>query len=220
MIQFPFFPFLVTIYFHLFFGKLEPSYSANKFHRKIDIHYPLRFSIPRWTRLIQFRLNYPYLSSPHSDRYSPERKERRKGGRDRKRERKEWNNIVSWRKVNEEKQFRGAKTTFLGTRRAIAPKLRRKRRVIVLSRACSVYNNTVERCFPSIMLNWTVYGSKGNRDSSVVSEIAVSVEKLPNTTCCANLREGKRGLKVGRKLGNGASFNSFLALENYFFLDE
>lgn len=69
------------------------------------------------------------------------------------------------------------------------------------------------------MLNWTVYGSKGNRDSSVVSEIAVSVEKLPNTTWCANLREGKRGLKVGRKLGNGASFNSFLALENYFFLD-
>lgn len=46
MIQFPFLPFL-TIYFHLFFGKLEPSYSANKFHRKIDIHYPLRFSIPR-----------------------------------------------------------------------------------------------------------------------------------------------------------------------------
>lgn len=42
MIQFPF---LVTIYFHLFFGKLKPSYGANKFHRKIDIHFDFLYPV-------------------------------------------------------------------------------------------------------------------------------------------------------------------------------
>lgn len=57
------------------------------------------------------------------------------------------------------------------------------------------------------MLNWTVYSSKG-RDSSAVSEIAVSVEKLRvariyrTLANYANLRERKRGLKVRRELGN------------------
>lgn len=78
---------------------------------------------------------------------------------------------MSWRKVNEEKQF-GAGDDILGSatiaRDLVDP------RVIVLAGSAVT---TLQRCFPSIMLNWTVYSSKG-KGSGVASEIAVSVEKL------------------------------------------
>lgn len=149
----PLFPFFVIIYFYLFFGK---RYGVNKFHQKIDIRYPLRFSIPRLNTTVNSISTQ--LPSPIGIRKKERKKEKERKGK-----------TISCRGGKLTKKSNLAREmTFLGARNLVDP------RVIVLAGSAVT---TLQRCFPSIMLNWTVYSSKG-KGSGVASEIAVSVEKL------------------------------------------
>lgn len=135
---------------------MENVTALNKFHQKIDIRYPLRFSIPRLNTTVNSISTQ--LPSPIGIRKKERKKEKERKGK-----------TISCRGGKLTKKSNLAREmTFLGARNLVDP------RVIVLAGSAVT---TLQRCFPSIMLNWTVYSSKG-KGSGVASEIAVSVEKL------------------------------------------